>query len=147
MRHPPGPGLPLANAPDANESALGMGAGYNHEARMKIEGEPRAGAMVLRVAEARIDAAVAIRFKDDVRRAAGAGPGPVVLDLGAVSFIDSSGLGALVATMKLLGPERPLVLCAPTEPVAKVLRLTRMDSVFDIHIDAEAALAGLAGAA
>jgi|OM-RGC.v1.028948477 anti-anti-sigma factor len=114
---------------------------------MQIRATPHSGAMLLEVAEPRIDAVVAIRFKEHVRDAAGPGPGPVILDLSAVRFIDSSGLGALVAAMKLLGPERPLILCQPSEPVAKVLRLTRMESVFTIHSSPQDALAGLPGAA
>lgn len=89
--------------------------------------------LVIRVDEARIDAAVAIAFKEAVRTAAGNGKGPVILDLSQVTFLDSSGLGAVVAAMKLLGPERPLQLAGLTAPVANVLRLTRLDRIFTIH--------------
>ena len=50
-----------------------------------------------------------------------------------VAFLDSSGLGAVVAAMKALGPDRPLELAGLTPTVQKVFRLTRMDSVFKIH--------------
>jgi anti-sigma B factor antagonist len=40
--------------------------------------------------------------------------------------------------MKLLGPDRPLQLAGITANVAKVLRLTRMDSVFTILPEAPA---------
>ncbi len=56
----------------------------------------------------------------------------IVLDLGQVEFIDSSGLGAIVAAMKQLGPDRRLDLVALNPNVDKVFRLTRMDSVFRI---------------
>ena len=39
----------------------------------------------------RIDASVAIQFKDAMRAATDGGPDHVVLDLGQVKFIDSSG--------------------------------------------------------
>ncbi|PWE31532.1 STAS domain-containing protein [Pararhodobacter marinus] len=94
----------------------------------------RAGdSLVVRVNDTRIDASVAIAFKEAVRRAADAAGNPVILDLGRVRFIDSSGLGAVVAVMKLLAPDRKLELAALTPPVDKVFRLTRMDSVFTIH--------------
>lgn len=96
--------------------------------------------LVIRVNEARIDAAVAIEFKEAVRAAAEAPGTPVVLDLSSVTFLDSSGLGAVVAVMKLLGPERPLHLAGLTPPVAKVFRLTRMDSIFTIHDSVPATL-------
>lgn len=76
---------------------------------------------------------MAIAFKEAVRRATDLPGNPVILDLGKVSFLDSSGLGAVVAVMKFLAPERRLELAALTPPVAKVFRLTRMDSVFTIH--------------
>lgn len=85
------------------------------------------------VCESRLDAAVAIVFKEQMRAFAEGGTGPVILDLSQVSFIDSSGLGAVVAVMKLLGPERPLELAGLTSNVARVFRLTRMEKVFTIH--------------
>lgn len=108
---------------------------------MELRSEIRSGALHVTVAEARIDSAVAIRFKERMRDIAADGPARVVLDLREVAFLDSSGLGALVAVMKLLGPERQLELCGLTPAVAKVLRLTRMDRVFVLHDDVEAAFA------
>ncbi len=57
----------------------------------------------------------------------------VILDMSQVHFLDSSGLGAVVAVMKLLQPERKLELSGLTSTVEKVFRLTRMDSIFTIH--------------
>jgi anti-sigma B factor antagonist len=90
-------------------------------------------ALVISVQAARVDAAVAIEFKEAVRSAAELSGAPVILDLSQVTFLDSSGLGAVVAVMKLLGSERPLELAGLTPTVAKVFRLTRMDSIFRIH--------------
>ncbi|ARE40515.1 Anti-sigma F factor antagonist (spoIIAA-2) [Rhodovulum sp. P5] len=106
---------------------------------MKLETELRDDAIHVIVAEARIDSAVAIRFKDCLREVTDNGPARVVLNLGKVEFLDSSGLGAVVAVMKLLGPDRKLELCSLTPNVDKVFRLTRMDRVFTIHPTCEAA--------
>jgi anti-sigma B factor antagonist len=102
---------------------------------------------VVRVAEARIDAASAIQFRDAMRAATEDRDGLVVLDLSQVTFIDSSGLGAIVSVMKQLAPDRRLDLAALTPAVAGVFRLTRLDEVFRIHADADAALAPGADAA
>lgn len=89
--------------------------------------------LIVHVRESRIDAAGAIDFKDRMRDLIARGPGRVLLDLSRVVFIDSSGLGAVVAVRKSLGPDRPLELAALTPAVDKVFRLTRMDTVFLIH--------------
>ena len=88
---------------------------------------------VISVLEPRIDAALAIRFKDRVRDLAPDNAKRVVLDLSEVDFVDSSGLGAIVAVMKLLAPATRLELCGMGTTVAKVFSLTRMDRVFAIH--------------
>jgi anti-sigma B factor antagonist len=99
---------------------------------MELSMSDAGGATVVRVDDTRIDAAVAIQFKDAMRELTGSAQGRVVLDLGAVSFIDSSGLGAIVAVMKFLGPGRRLELAALTPNVERVFRLTRMNEVFRI---------------
>jgi anti-sigma B factor antagonist len=91
------------------------------------------GTLIITVQSDRIDAAVAIAFKEEMRGLVEAGPARVILDLSQVAFLDSSGLGAVVAVKKLLGAERALELSGLTGSVEKVFRLTRMDSVFTIH--------------
>jgi anti-sigma B factor antagonist len=113
---------------------------------MQLETEDREGALVVTVLADRIDAMVAVQFKDALRQATLGGPERVVLDLSRVAFLDSSGLGALVAAMKALGPERRLDLLSPTPAVEKVFRLTRMDSVFAIFQDEAGAFSGTAPA-
>ncbi|TMV04869.1 STAS domain-containing protein [Ruegeria sediminis] len=88
---------------------------------------------VITVGADRIDAAMAIQFKEDMRAETEGGPERVILDLSAVEFIDSSGLGAIVAAMKQLGGGRRLDLAGLTPVVEKVFRLTRMDTVFTLY--------------
>lgn len=109
---------------------------------MQLSHHDHGNARIITVAEPRIDAAVAIQFKDQMREMTENGPALVVLDLSAVDFLDSSGLGAVVAAMKQVGSERKLELAGLTETVAKVFRLTRMDTVFRIHDDTATAIGG-----
>ncbi|GFE49167.1 anti-sigma factor antagonist [Roseobacter cerasinus] len=88
----------------------------------------------------RIDAAVALEFKDAMRVQTEDGPKTVVLDLSEVQFIDSSGLGAIVAAMKNLGMDRKMALAGLTPTVARVFQLTRMDSVFSVFPTLDGAL-------
>lgn len=111
---------------------------------MQLERQDYGEAILIKVGEPRIDAAVAIQFKDRLRELAGDAPARVVLDVERVEFLDSSGLGAVVAAMKQLGTGRKLELAGLTPTVQKVFRLTRMDTVFTIHENAGAAVAGLA---
>ncbi len=87
-------------------------------------------AQIITVQCDRIDAAMAIQFKEDMRTATENDAARVILDLSLVEFIDSSGLGAIVASMKQLGDGRRLDLAGLHPVVEKVFRLTRMDSVF-----------------
>lgn len=89
--------------------------------------------LVLAVGDPRIDAAVAIQFKDRMRDLCRGVEGRIILDLTQVQFVDSSGLGAIVAALKQMGPAQTLELAALSPTVEKVFRLTRMDKVFPIH--------------
>ena len=106
---------------------------------MELEARIQGAVQVVTVIAERIDSAIAIRFKDDMRAITQNGPNRVILDLGHVHFVDSSGLGAIVAAMKHLGPGRKLDLAGLNPDVDKVFRLTRMDRVFAIHPDVQAA--------
>ncbi|SFE31714.1 STAS domain-containing protein [Roseivivax sediminis] len=112
---------------------------------MHLSTDQREGALIVRVEAARIDSAVAIQFKDAMRDVTGGAETRVLLDLSQVEFVDSSGLGAIVAAMKVIGPGRRLDLAALQPGVDKVFRLTRMDTIFAIHPDVESALGAHAG--
>ena len=102
-------------------------------------------AQIVTVKAPRIDAALAIRFKEDMRAETDGGPERVILDLSGVDFIDSSGLGAIVAAMKQMNGSRRLDLAGLTPMVDKVFRLTRMDSVFRLYASPRDALAATDG--
>ncbi|WP_323783942.1 STAS domain-containing protein [Thalassovita sp.] len=108
---------------------------------MEMSSRRHGDTQVVTIDENRIDAAIAIAFKDKIRDLTENGPRNVILDLGRVEFIDSSGLGAIVAAMKQLGQDRTLQLTGLMPNVEKVFRLTRMDTVFRIHESIDAALA------
>ncbi|MEP2782674.1 MAG: STAS domain-containing protein [Pseudoruegeria sp.] len=108
---------------------------------MDLSTDVKNDVLFVTVEESRIDAAGALEFKEDMRKLAADAPPRVVLDLGKVTFLDSSGLGALVAVLKLMAPEAKLELAQLGGAVAQVMKLTRMDKVFTIHPTSDAALA------
>lgn len=100
---------------------------------MQIETSERGGSLTVAVRGGRIDAACAQRFKDDMRLALACEPRHVLLDLSEVEFIDSSGLGAIIASKKALPQGAEMALAGLQPRVARVFALTRMDRVFAIH--------------
>lgn len=66
----------------------------------------------------------------------------LVIDMTTVDFLDSTGLGVLVGTLKRIrGHEGSLQLVCDQEKILKVFRITGLTKVFPIHADVPAALA------
>lgn len=111
---------------------------------MRFEENRIGDVLVARVMESRIVAEVAPRFKHQLLDYISSGNRAIVLDLQAVSFIDSSGLGALVSSLKAMGREGDLVLCGTGGTVVSMFKLTRMDKVFRMFGTTDEAIAALA---
>lgn len=68
----------------------------------------------------------------------------VVLNFGAVTYMNSSNLGQLLRLHKLLADQsRQLRLCSVNEDVWQILMVTGLDKVFRFSPDPLTALAGL----
>lgn len=93
----------------------------------------------------RLDATVAPAFRQEVVQLVEAGDTRLVLDLGGVEFLDSSGLGAMVSILKALGQRGTVLVCNVKGSVQALFQLTRMDKVFTILPSRAEALARLAG--
>ncbi|MCS5729839.1 STAS domain-containing protein [Herbiconiux moechotypicola] len=75
-----------------------------------------------------------------MRREIEAGRTSVVVDLGAVTFMDSSGLGAVVGCLKTARQAGgDLRIAAPNEQVMMILRLSNLDRAFKAHESPEVA--------
>lgn len=71
-------------------------------------------------------------------------PPSVLVDVARVSFMDSTGLGELMAAHKALGGHGGrLVLVVSTERVARLLSLTGLTDVLEVHADRASGLAAL----
>jgi anti-sigma B factor antagonist len=80
-----------------------------------------------------LNATNAASFRDQVRAALQGGHTQVDLDLNQTRFIDSSGLGSLIAIHKTLcGRQGIIRLINPTSQVLQILELTRMHRIFEI---------------
>lgn len=81
----------------------------------------------------RLDALHVLDFKEEMRKVLTDSSAPILLDLGQVNFLDSSGLGAVVGITKMLKEGQTLEVANVTPMVNKVFRLTHMNKVFKIH--------------
>ena len=68
----------------------------------------------------------------------------LIIDMQALRFVDSSGLGALLACQRSMEKKQgQLKLVGVTEKVRALLELVRLTRIFSIHETEEAALASL----
>lgn len=91
----------------------------------------------------RLDAESAANFKLSMLELIEKGNRNIVLDLSTVSFMDSSGLGAIVSIYKLMDKDGNFVLSGLQGSVTALFKLTRMDKVFPIYLNATEAAATL----
>lgn len=82
------------------------------------------------VPRGRVNMVSARRLKELIGEVVAAGSPRVVVDMGETTFLDSSGLGALIAGLKTARQAGgDLRIARPTEAVTLVLELTNMDRV------------------
>jgi anti-sigma B factor antagonist len=87
-----------------------------------------------------VDVYTAPRLRERLVELVDAGARNVVVDLGGVEFLDSTGLGVLVGAMKRLrvAHGRFGLVCSK-EALLKIFRITALDQVFPIYPTVEAA--------
>lgn len=97
---------------------------------MEFQCEQRGSVSIVKPLERRMDARTAPEFRRQMDELIAAGHRKLVLDLSEVDFLDSSGLGAIVSSLKALGDDGHLLVVGTRPPVASLFKLTRMDKVF-----------------
>jgi anti-sigma B factor antagonist len=102
----------------------------------------RQGASTVVTLAGDIDMHTSPRLREALRNLSGES-GVVVVDLSAVKFLDSSGVGAFVGAAALfLEAGGSLRLASPPPRVQKVFRISRLAEVIPIHDDVTAAVTG-----
>jgi anti-sigma B factor antagonist len=112
---------------------------------MHIDQETKQGVTIVTVLQDRVDLETAPVLKGRLREAIDGGARRLILDLEAVGFIDSSGLGAVVSALKALGDAGRLAIAGAHGNVRDTLRLTRMDRIVPVFATQAEAIAELAG--
>jgi anti-sigma B factor antagonist len=91
---------------------------------------------VLTIADERVDAHNSAELKAFLLQAIEGGETNIVVQLEHVRFIDSSGLGALLAGQKhMLAKSGQFALANIQPQVLSMFELTRLNRVFDIYAD------------
>lgn len=101
---------------------------------------------VIRPGAERLTAENANSFRTEVMALIDAGATRVVVDLEGVSFLDSTGLGALVGVLKKLGNHGKFAISGLNLDVDRMFRLCRMDRVFKVFHDKDAAVQSMGAA-
>lgn len=90
---------------------------------LELESHPAADGDTV-IVRGEIDMATAPQLRDLLNELVDGGSTRILLDCRALDFLDSSGIGVLVAVRKRLGEDGALTLEAPPAHVRKVLDLT-----------------------
>jgi anti-sigma B factor antagonist len=106
--------------------------------------QPRGDVLVIKVHAKRLDTSLAPEFKAKFVHLVQSRQERIVMDMAALEFIDSSGLGALIAGLKALGGRGEIGLCGITPRLRSLLQLTHVDRLFRIFDSVEEAVSGLA---
>ncbi len=65
----------------------------------------------------------------------------MVLDMGRLRFVDSSGIGAILSCTKALSAVKgSLKLCSVTDPVQNLFQLIHMDRILEVYPTREEAI-------
>jgi anti-sigma B factor antagonist len=107
---------------------------------MNIQSRRHGGVDVVKLPQ-RLVLANAPAVRKELLELVASGHRHLVLDLGEVAFVDSSGLSVLVSALKAASRENgSVVLLKPGNDVRALIELTRMHEVFDIYADERAAI-------
>lgn len=91
-----------------------------------------------------VDIYTAPRLKEHMLELFDSGARDMVVDLSAVTFIDSTALGVLIGGVRRANEVGgTIALVVATRPVQRILTVTGLDQVFTVHSARDDALAGL----
>ncbi len=86
-----------------------------------------------------LDGTKASDFREDIERSIANGVQIILIDFKDVTFMDSSGLGTLVLSLKTVrNAGIKMFICSINEQVTMLFELTSMDRVFEIFDNREA---------
>lgn len=108
---------------------------------LNVNSREQDGRTVVQV-EGEIDVYTAPVLREHLNEAVAEGRHHLIIDMTGVDFLDSTGLGVLVGSLKRIrSHDGSLQLVCDQEKILKVFRITGLTKVFPIHASVEDALA------
>jgi len=92
----------------------------------------------------RLDAATAPACRGEIEENLQEAPRRVLVDLSLVSFVDSTGLGVLVALVKKMSADGKIAVVGANAAVRRLFQITKLDTLFLLCDSEDAAHAALA---
>ena len=109
---------------------------------LEVESEDRNGLVHIAL-KGELDLSTVERVQEELRRAEAGGPPLLVLDLSRLTFLDSTGLRAVVtADERAREAGRRLVVVRGPEAVHRVFTITRLEERLEMVDDASAVASG-----
>jgi|CXWL01.1.fsa_nt_gi anti-sigma B factor antagonist len=118
---------------------------HAYTAPLTVEVSHRPGGVVVRLAGA-CTMEVASRISDALLKLAEQKPPLVAVDMSALDFIESSGLGGIVGGyLRLRRHHGELRVVSPRPAIREILELTRLTQLFKVYDSVDAALSAPLG--
>jgi anti-sigma B factor antagonist len=100
------------------------------------------GATITLTLTGELDLHTVVLLRMRLAEAIAQGSSDVLVDLSDLTFIDSMGLATLLNGLRrLTRADRRMLIVSPGGPALRMLRLTRLDTTFDVHESVGAAMA------
>lgn len=108
---------------------------------IRVQSEMKDGAVIV-APEGDVDLSRSPVLRTSLKQALTAKPSRLVIDLGLVDYMDSSGVATLVEALQIARKSgTKMVLCGMKDRVRSIFEIARLDTVFTIAATREAAMA------
>jgi anti-sigma B factor antagonist len=102
---------------------------------ISVDTQFRDGVAIVGV-QGEVDVYTAPRLKEELTRLVEAGNARIVVAVGDVVYVDSSGLGVLIGALKRTRDAGgDLVVAAPNPRIARILSVTGLNAIFNVQDD------------
>jgi anti-sigma B factor antagonist len=109
---------------------------------MEIAVEQKGDISIVRVKEAKLTYPNLAAFLAEVRRLVEEGASKVLIDLAAVTYVDSASIGCLMDIRRLVEDRGGVLKLSGLQPrVETMISMTGVNRIIDIHREEEAAIA------